>query len=294
MSIEMQLNLEEQYSRKNIRKHVLTDIDKDCAEFLDSIEYVQQLLAGDYYHSKNKRLAACKLKPEDIVTEVCAAVLLTGELVPFQSVASKLAAVLDYDNLLDGVKTASEVLAVCEPAGLYTLYHANALGNYTGTLGIRANFILSKEVTDFIEQTMYLPPMVTPPKKWTNNTDGGYISIKKSVILGKMNHHTKCQSLDAINIIQQIPWELNTELVQIEETPNKHLDTDEKIQQFTLMKEQSRNVYNLMLSLGNKFYFTWRNDKRGRMYSQGYHINLQSTEYKKAILQFANKEQVTL
>ena len=41
---------------------------------------------------------------------------------------------------------------------------------------------------------------------------------------------------------------------------------------------------------GNKFYFTWKFDSRGRMYSQGYHCNLQATEYKKAILNFSHEE----
>ena len=41
---------------------------------------------------------------------------------------------------------------------------------------------------------------------------------------------------------------------------------------------------------GNKFYFTHKVDKRGRLYCQGYHINYQSASYKKAMIELANKE----
>ena len=58
-------------------------------------------------------------------------------------------------------------------------------------------------------------------------------------------------------------------------------------------KRQSYYFYSLMANQGNKFYFGNKVDKRGRIYTQGYHINLQGTPFKKASLNFANKEQVT-
>ena len=44
---------------------------------------------------------------------------------------------------------------------------------------------------------------------------------------------------------------------------------------------------------GNRFYLGHKYDKRGRIYAQGYHISTQGTPYRKAMLDFADKEPVT-
>jgi hypothetical protein len=132
--------------------------------------------------------------------------------------------------------------------------------------------------------------MVCKPRKWKHNAGGGYLNNTESVILGAMNHHEKKQALSSINILQEIPWELDKFMLKFEEEPNKELDTEEKVMQFQQFKEESREIYNKMLARGNKFYFQWNKDKRGREYCKGYHITLQGTQYKKAILSFADKE----
>jgi len=48
-----------------------------------------------------------------------------------------------------------------------------------------------------------------------------------------------------------------------------------------------------MVSQGNEFYLTNKVDKRGRIYSQGYHINTQGTSFKKAMIDLAHEELVT-
>ena len=52
----------------------------------------------------------------------------------------------------------------------------------------------------------------------------------------------------------------------------------------------SRKVYQELLSYGNSFYLNWRFDKRGRMYSQGHEVNIQSTSYKKALINLTKRE----
>ena len=133
--------------------------------------------------------------------------------------------------------------------------------------------------------------MIEPPMDWTDNTDGGNLTQHKSVILGSLNHHTGHQALDVINILQALPWELN-EMLEFQEVPNSELDTVGKELQFGNHRNQSTRVYQELIDNGNRFHFVWNFDKRGRSYSQGYHCNLQATEYKKAILSFANKELV--
>ena len=285
--------VEETFSRKGIRQHVINDIDTESVVFLSCVKCVDQLLNGAYYKSKNARyqfLKDSELTTFDIVTELFIAILPVEEITPIQSVATQLGNRLGFSNLLDGVKTASEIIAVCERTRLYTIYHSSDETNDTGTLALEPRYQANQETIDFIKKTMFLPPMLCKPKKWTNNSNGGHLKGSGSVILGALNHHDLEQNLESINIIQDIPWELNVKMLEFTEESKKPLDTEKKIKQFEAFRLQSIDVYKHLLRTGNKFYFTWKKDKRGRMYCLGYHVNLQSTQYKKAILQFHHKE----
>ena len=283
-----QIDIEERFSRRNIRERVAQDIDLDCDEFKHCVKSIDLLRDHVYYPAKTKRYEALHMSSTDIAIELFIAVLPIEEMNPIQSIAGQLGTRLGYKHVLDGVKTASEIIAVCEPSGLYTLFRAK--DSEFDTLSIRPNYCLSDDVLSFIRDTMYLPPMITEPVPWTSNNAGGYLQGSGSVILKTMNQHNKPQNLEAINTIQGIEWELDEHLLELEETPNKHLDTDTKKEQFESMKTHSRTVYEALEHLGNKFYFTWKYCSRGRMYMQGYHVSLQSTKYKRALLSFAKKE----
>ena len=87
-------------------------------------------------------------------------------------------------------------------------------------------------------------------------------------------------------------------MLQEPELPRKVLDMNNpidvrKAQQHNDRCLQSAMVYDLMLQEDNEFYFIWKYDKRGRMYSQGYDINLQGSEYKKATIEFSKQELIT-
>ena len=47
------------------------------------------------------------------------------------------------------------------------------------------------------------------------------------------------------------------------------------------------------LQHGNKFWFTHKYDKRGRIYCCGYQLNTQGNSYAKAQLELANKQLIT-
>ena len=179
--------------------------------------------------------------------------------------------------LLDGVKTAAEVMAVCECTGIFTIFLSTTPENETGTLAIRPNYVLEDDTEAFIKQTKYLPPMLCSPTPWLRNDSGGTLRGSGSVILGHLNYHDDIQALDVINILQNISWSLN-EVVDYDEIPKKLLDTAEKMKQFNRMREESFTVYKELNDQGNAFHFVWKYDKLGRMYSQGYPSNLQSTE----------------
>lgn len=290
---EQQANVEQVYSRKNIRNLVKEDVNPEHPVFLDICRLIQTYRhqAGGAYPSKAIRIRYLdgKITNEEIATELLAVLLPIQEVSPIQSLASQIGLALGYDNILDGVKTGAELIAVCEQSGAYTIYkHTDEL-NETGTLSVRSNFKLDDKTADLIAKTKFLPPMLCEPNDWTNNHNGGALQGSGSCILGAMNHHNGNQSLDVLNMLQHIPWQLN-EMVDYVEKSNKALDTHDKLTQFELMKNQSTIVYNELMDGGNQFHFSWKNDSRGRMYSQGYHLHLQSTQYKKAILDFYDEE----
>lgn len=290
---ELQENIEFIYSKKNIADVVRADIDPNSPIIQDMIFKINRYLCGEYsYASKVKRVAQIRLSALQIAEEIAVLVLPIKEISPIQAICSALGAQFGYENRLDGVKTAAELLAVCE-GELYTLYHSEDYENETGTLGIKPNYQCSQEVKDFINNKKYLPPMLVEPRQWTTNNNGGHLLGSGSVILKPINQHQDKQCLDVINKLQSVPWELNTRMLEFVEESKKALDTLEKKRNFERLVQSSEEVYRDLLDQGNRFYFVWKFDFRGRMYSQGYHVNPQSNSYKKAIINFANKTTVT-
>lgn len=289
--LEQQAEIETVYSRKNIHDLIKSDVNEDhpIVEHMATLIGEYRESVDSYYKSKQDRVKALKLTNKELAIEIFTVILPVLIVSPIQSLATLLGGKLGYSELLDGVKTAAELIAVTEPAKAFTIYHSTDELNDTGTLSVRSNFRLDDSTADLIARTKYLPPMICKPVNWITNTGGGYLQGSGSCILGRLNHHAENQSLDVLNILQDIPWQLN-EMVDYIECPNKELDTHDKTVQFNMMRDQSTIVYQDLMKQGNQFYFVWKNDSRGRMYSQGYHLHLQSTQYKKAILDFFDEE----
>lgn len=144
---------------------------------------------------------------------------------------------------------------------------------------------LSNDALDYIQKKMYIPPQLVPPRDWISNTEGGFQSFDSHIQLGKFpNSENQC--LDVINYLQSIPLKLDSYITNMEEEPNKEL-VGNSLAQWTVYKQQSKELYR---DYSNKeFYFIWKYDKRGRIYSLGYHINLQAHGFNKACISLANK-----
>lgn len=278
-----QTEIENNYSRKNIHNIIKQDIYHSTNLIDQLIPFINDYLDGEYYESKQKRISELTLTPTELAIEILIAVLETTNITPIQKTVSTMAKYLGYELLLDGVKTATELLGKCSPAGVYKIVNLN------NRIVIQSLWALEAHTQELIQKTKYLPPMIFKPLPWLSNRLGGYLSSRDHIVLGHLNYHEKNQSLDAINILQGIEWSL-CDMVEYREEPNKPLDTPEKVLQFEKLRKDSEEVYQELIDHGNKFYFVWKYDKRGRMYSQGYHVNLQSTAYKKAILEFSKEE----
>jgi len=340
-----QEEIEATYSRKNIRKLILADIDKQADVFIDCIRIVEAYRIKPYYASKQERVAKLALDSESVVVELFAAILTKSDMNPIQAIATQMGNRLGYQYIIDGIKTAAEIVAICEVSGLYTLYHADHPDNETSTLGVLPHYGLGKETKGSIDKTTFPIPMVSKPTEWLSshrreqlgerkeklqgfmklidsetmdqmdlaqwrsyqkkiehidktlanpNVGGGYLMDSSSCILGTINHHNHYLNLDALNTLQSIEWCFNDFIVGLGELPNKPLITSDQQAQFTQFKEEAIEIRKVLQENGEKFQFRWDYDSRGRSYSRGYHVNLQSTEFQKASIEFYKKEVIEL
>ena len=290
-----QIIIEEKYSRTNIREKVLKDIGVGlavpiikCVELLT--DYIHKSLGDDYYMSKKARvhhLLTCDIGVHGIITELCILILPMQAPNPIQGVVGQLGALLDYDDVFDGIKTASEIVALCAMSDLFDVIPAR--NSETGSIMVKSNYRLEDSTLNYISRTKYLPPMICPPKTITSNSTCGYLTLNESVILGKGNHHNEKQALDVLNLLNQTELAIDTYMVQFIEESKKPLDTAEKLISHTRMANESTEVYQDLIDQGNKFWLTWKFDKRGRINSQGYHVNIQSTSYKKSVINLHKK-----
>jgi hypothetical protein len=279
------------FSRKNIEKKVLEDLRSSPAiveKIEQGVEALTEWIQGDYYESKNKRLARLlQLDLKHTVEEILVVVLQLRAPTMLTSVVGQLAGNLNYSSKVDGIKTLAEILTILCEVDLFDIYKESI----SGILTVSNIYELDDETTEFINRTKYLPPMLCVPNKIKSNHDSGYLTVRDTMLLGKGNYHDGELCLDSINKFNAIPLSLDVRLLKsYEETSKKDLDTPEKEKAFNNMVRQSYRVYLDLIKQGNHFYLTHKLDKRGRTYSQGYHVNPQGASYKKAILNFHHEE----
>lgn len=191
----------------------------------------------------------------------------------------------------DCSKTTCELLHTCVEANLVQWNH------------LRKEFILKWDVTNEVkldlERFQYPLPMVCQPKEVKNNLQTGYYSIKGSIIL-KDNHHEDDVCLDHINAMNGIKLKIDFNTARMiqnkwrgldKANPNESKeDYQKRVRAFEKYDRTAREVMEAINVAGNEFHLTHRYDKRGRVYSQGYHINYQGAPWNKAVIEFAHEE----
>lgn len=162
-------------------------------------------------------------------------------------------------------------------------------------------FDITTEVQLDLERYQYPLPMVIPPKEITNNLQTGYLTIKNSIIL-RDNHHDGDVCLDHINSVNKIKLRINSRVAQLIQNSWKNLDHakegedyeeyQKRVKAFQKYDRTARDVMQLLeiSSEDGTFYLTHKYDKRGRCYSQGYHVNYQGNAWNKAVIEFAKGE----
>ena len=272
--MNLQLNNELEYSKKQRNNLILNDILDEISPTLYNAltDAIDGYKAGAYYESKQLRISQL---PDSIAiaNNILAIILSTDSRKPIQSPATELGMALGFTNQIDAVKTGAEILSITQGDLFDIQLHDD------GTI-IAPKLKLTGDTMDKLSFLQYLPPMVQKPNDWVSNTDGGWLWERKSIILGKGNHHDEVQAYDVLNLLQSVAWTIDIPTYINTENPNKNMD-----------KAQFDRV--IIDNLGKPFYFVWRYDKRGRSYSSGYDLNVQSNEYGKAMLSLHNKDYIT-
>ena len=119
----------------------------------------------------------------------------------------------------------------------------------------------------------------------------GYHTFDEKVILGSNTQHDDQINLEALNTLGKIPWVLDPHVLAKPETPPAEAKNTQDVLNFIKHADHAQRIYSILGS--DSFYIPWQYDSRGRLYSHGHHVNLQSYDYKKVMLNFNHYEVVT-
>lgn len=315
MTVENQVWLEEHYSSKHISDAIVEDLrsNSQIDLLMDqmAIALVKWAESPSTYESKAKRKVTLleSYFVEDgegflqnmfhkLVDKILVKIVVS-EYPTINNIASQLIGITKLEKR-DALILACEVIAVCAKFGLYHLKRVDDL------IMVVCKVSVDDAVKEYIAQTTYIPPLVTPPKLIKSNFDTPYYTYGgESLILGNpINHHNEDICLDVINTQNSIKLSLSMDFIACYEEPEPDHQAkakeDGKVltpKQLEIAKEnwekyqkQARFFCHLLNGFGNCIWLGNRVDKRGRMYASGYHVSPQGNSYRKAVIELHDKE----
>lgn len=151
--------------------------------------------------------------------------------------------------------------------------------------------------------TFYKPlPMLIKPKKVKRAEDTGYIvkDVPFSILCDSARDNLESFNnkyfninfaIDVLNYINSIPYSLNQEIGNnFHYKQKKPITTEYQLKNYQRFCACNKHLTDYYISEGNKLYFLWAYDTRGRFYDNGYHLKVQGTSFQKAQLEFNRKE----
>ncbi len=215
------------------------------------------------------------IENEEIYIKLLSLILIDESSKPIQAIDTQIGHLAGISNPTDAFEWGMILLKACRDTNLYQIKKKDHEWR------VYPNFTLDNNTKDKIYKLQFLPPMKKKPLDWKDNYNGGWLWENKHLVLGnKFSKHEEPLAYDVINKLQTIPWEIDANTYLFEKQTNHAMNK----KQFLRVIDQY---------LGEHFYFVWRYDSRGRSYSSGYDLNLQSDEYGKALLSLHNKEVIT-
>lgn len=307
----LQQKIEETFGKKFIIQKAVDDLltsESIVAKLNKGVEILYSWFNQEHAVDKSLRLLALQqLDINELVEHTVALVALhCSKPMKLVSIASMCIGHLKMADKVDAIQTMAEVITMLSDTDLFDIRK-----NRYNEREVISRIGLDEEVLRYAYNAFYLPPMIVKPRTVRHNRDSGYITQRgESLILGFYeNHHDDDICLDVLNILNANEYELDTELISnlSEEWHREELSQDEYMElshEEKLIYDMDKNTWNdyiqqgykiqtLMLYHGNKFYLQNKVDKRGRIYTSGYHISPQGSSFKKAMINLARKEIVT-
>tara|TARA_R110002167_G_scaffold20078_4_gene73914 strand:- start:595 stop:2343 length:1749 start_codon:yes stop_codon:yes gene_type:complete len=211
----------------------------------------------------------------DIYIKFLSLILKEKAAKPIQAIASQLGHIAGFKNSAEAFEWGLSLVKNCRNTGLYELSFVES------DWYVDPAFVLDKKTKQKLDKLQYLPPMKVKPNEWSDNHNGGWVWETKHLVLGsRFTKHNRPLAYDVINKLQSMQWEIDAETYTLEKNTNRNMN-----------KKKFLRVINEYLD--KPFHFVWRYDSRGRSYSSGYDLNLQSNEYGKALLSLRKKEKIT-
>lgn len=298
-----QAMMESMFSQRNIHdvlhRSIRYQLDKVLLTWsIGAFMRLNAYLSGDYYPSKNGRIQDLAFyladgNAEDLIISVLVAVIRAKRDQTIQQVVGYLESSMPHEDKWERIRTAAELVAILGGKG--RLFEIVREDNEDWPI-VRVNFwpVLMDTFHDqlaWIEDTHFNPPLVERPRKVKNNYDAGYHTVTEPMVLGRETRHNKRLNLDVINTLNKIEWRLDPDVLAHPERPPKPIEDPQQMENYVRHVQQSRRIYDI---IGEEaFWMIWQFDSRGRIYSHGHHINFQSHEYKKVMLNFGPKREVT-
>ena len=303
---ERQEIIEEQLSKKHINTKVLDALTSDLDMMDKIIEGIEILelwcnAPGEYESQQARKDHIKEMGLKDIVETVYVTTLALKNTTTLANLIGILALKLEFEESYQGFKAAGEIIALL----CYTdVYDLDKPKKYDSII-VKPQFALPDETKEYIENAQYLPPSICKPKYLMHNRSSGYRTIKRdSLILGgAIHHHNEDICLDVLNRMNETALELNQDMLSIQQEYEGDLDVIEDFEgsalEYQRAVSQQKENWELFLRRSdlaysivedNPFYLTHKIDKRGRIYSQGYAINVQGNSYQKSLLDLYNKE----
>lgn len=292
-SREVQLEIEHTYSEHFINQKIaeaIHSIEANQYHHAQGVAALKEWLSQEHYEEKQQRLNIIRgMDLNQLVTDIFIGIAYCQSPELYVSVTAQLANILKFDEQRESILTIAEIVGVLGHLNAFDIYKPHPRAR----LRIQSNLVIPESVIEHVVRARYLPPMVCKPEPVVNNYQSPYLTLDNCLILGKYNGHDGDICLDVINTQNSIALSLDREFLEtVEEVPKTPFETEAHAKQWHQFVSESQDVYRLMLEQGNKFYILNKVDKRGRMYSQGYHINPQGMSYKKAMINLANEELV--
>ena len=243
----------------------------------------------DYTSSKSRwvtrdeQVEILRAMPEYLVERVFRAIsTLSIEGGVLQSIAGMIFTSKDKSTIWD-IQLGALVLAVCQHCGLYDI---NRVPNNKGSMSylVKPNSSLVEE--GLLETGLPLDYDLKPniiPLEYSDPSE--HILGHKANTLMARSSGSSTINLDVLEYLSSVAYGLDLDFI---ESSLDNTNRSEGVSKFNIKLRDIAKEYST-----RPFYFEWNYDKRGRIYSKGYLINVQTNEYGKALLRFYHPKEVS-